>query len=171
MPLVRPPIVAARRALTLAALTALVVAATARPARADATAFIGATLSPANRPVKGVAAGVSLLIVGFEFEYADTSEDSSAQAPSLQTGMANILLQTPGALFGFQPYLTSGIGIYHEALGGQSDLGLGMNAGGGVKIALVGPLRLRLDYRVFRLGSGALTSPAHRMYAGLNLAF
>jgi hypothetical protein len=36
---------------------------------------------------------------------------------------------------------------------------------------LIGPVRLRVDYRVFRLGSGALHSPAHRIYAGLNLKF
>jgi len=28
-----------------------------------------------------------------------------------------------------------------------------------------------VDYRVFKLGSGALYSPAHRVYAGLNLSF
>ena len=28
---------------------------------------------------------------------------------------------------------------------------------------------MRVDYRVFKLGSGALHSPAHRFYAGLNL--
>ena len=37
--------------------------------------------------------------------------------------------------------------------------------------SLVGPLRLRVDYRVFKLGSGALYSPAHRVYAGLNVRF
>jgi hypothetical protein len=40
-----------------------------------------------------------------------------------------------------------------------------------VKIDLIGPLRLRVDYRVLKLGSGALVSPAHRIYAGLNLKF
>jgi len=30
---------------------------------------------------------------------------------------------------------------------------------------------LRVDYRVFKLGSGALYSPAHRVYVGLNLTF
>ena len=43
--------------------------------------------------------------------------------------------------------------------------------GGGVKVNLIGPLRLRVDYRIFKLGSGALHSPAHRFYAGLNLKF
>jgi hypothetical protein len=26
-----------------------------------------------------------------------------------------------------------------------------------------------VDYRIFKLGSGALNSPSHRFYAGLNL--
>ena len=43
--------------------------------------------------------------------------------------------------------------------------------GGGVKITLAGPLRLPLAYRAFKLGNGALSSPAHRVYAGLNLRF
>jgi hypothetical protein len=45
------------------------------------------------------------------------------------------------------------------------------NTGGGVKISLLGPIRLRVDYRVMTLKNGALTSPAHRIYAGLNLKF
>ena len=60
-------------------------------------------------------------------------------------------------------------GIYQEQLGARSDTGVGLNTGGGVKVSLVGPIRLRVDYRVFKLGSGALNSPAHRFYAGLNL--
>ena len=81
------------------------------------------------------------------------------------------MLQTPVAFFGFQPYFTTGAGIYRETLGLHQDTGFGFNTGGGVKVSLVGPLRLRVDYRVFKLGSGALNSPAHRIYAGLNLKF
>jgi hypothetical protein len=40
-----------------------------------------------------------------------------------------------------------------------------------VKVSLLGPVRLRIDYRVLKLGSGAVTSPSHRVYAGLNLKF
>jgi hypothetical protein len=40
-----------------------------------------------------------------------------------------------------------------------------------VKVNLIGPIRLRVDYRILKLGSGALNSPAHRIYAGLNLKF
>ena len=45
------------------------------PAHADITAFLGINPTPVNRPVKGVAAGIGLLIVAFEFEYASTSDD------------------------------------------------------------------------------------------------
>ena len=154
-----------------AALALALLVFTSMPARADITAFIGANTTPANRQVRGAALGTGLLVVGFEFEYAYTPDDLTAAAPSLKTGMGNVLLQTPGAVMGFQPYFTTGIGLYQEELGAHSDTGVGFNTGGGVKVSLVGPLRLRVDYRVFKLGSGALFSPAHRFYAGLNLKF
>ena len=152
---------------TLAALGfALAVAA---PARADMTAFLGANTTPANRQVRGGAIGTGLVIIGFEVEFAFTPDDPSAAAPSLKTGMGNILLQAP--FQDFQPYITSGVGIFNESLGTHSETNFGSNAGGGVKIGLAGPIRLRVDYRVFKLGSGALYTPAHRIYAGLNLKF
>jgi opacity protein-like surface antigen len=150
-------------------LAVMLLALNAVPARADLTAFIGANTTPANRQVRGAAVGTGLLVVGFEFEYAYSPDDLSAAAPSLKTGMGNVLLQTPGPIMGFQPYFTTGGGIYQEELGAHSDTGVGFNTGGGVKIDLVGPLRLRVDYRIFKLGSGALNSPAHRFYAGVNL--
>jgi opacity protein-like surface antigen len=145
------------------------------PAYADATVFLGANTSPANRTAKGFALGAGLLIIGFEFEYSDTTDDLASRAPALKTGMGNLLLQTPGAFFGIQPYYTVGGGVYHEDLGTNPSIadntGFGMNTGGGVKISLIGPIRLRVDYRVFSLKNGALTTPAHRVYAGLNLKF
>jgi hypothetical protein len=152
-------------------LTVLLLLGLPSRALADLTAFIGANTSPANRQVKGVAVGAGLLIVAFEFEYADTTDDPAAVAPSLKTGMGNVLLQTPFALLGIQPYLAAGGGIYQEDLGVRSDRGFAVATGGGAKISLVGPIRLRVDYRVIKLGSGALTSPTHRVYAGLNLKF
>ena len=128
-------------------------------------------MTPANRAVPGGALGVGLLIVGFEFEYAYTPDDPTAVAPSLKTGSGNVLLQTPLPIFGFQPYFTTGVGFYRETLGTHQDTSGAFNTGGGVKMSLIGPLRLRVDYRVFKLGSGALYSPAHRIYAGLNLKF
>jgi hypothetical protein len=159
------------RPLVVAALVVAATAATAVNARADATAFIGANTTPSNRPVKGFAFGMGLLIIGFEFEYATTSDDVPTLAPALKTGMGNVLIQTPVAIFGFQPYFTSGGGVYRERLGTLQETGFGRNIGGGVKVNLAGPLRLRVDYRVFDLGRDALESPAHRIYAGLNLRF
>jgi len=147
------------------------LAIVAAPARADLTGFFGANTTPANRQTRGVALGVGLLVVGFEIEYAATTDDPTALAPSLTTGSGNLVLQTPGAFFGFQPYVTTGGGLYQEELGTHKDTGFGLNTGGGVKVNLLGPIRLRVDYRVFKQGSGALNSTAHRVYAGLNLKF
>jgi hypothetical protein len=153
------------------ALAFALLAAAAQPARADATAFIGANMTPSNRPVRGVAVGMGVLVLAFEFEYASSSEDAPSLAPGLKTGMGNVLVQLPVPIFGFQPYFTTGAGLYRESLGTAQETGFATNVGGGVKMSLAGPLRLRLDYRVLKLGSGALNSPAHRIYAGLNLKF
>ena len=141
------------------------------PARADITAFLGATTTPTNRQARGLAAGAGLLVVGFEVEYSSTSEDAKTGAPALKIVSGNGLLQTPLAIFGFQPYLTAGVGGFRERLGALTTTSVATNVGGGVKVTLAGPLRLRVDYRAFRLGSDARFSPSHRIYAGLNLKF
>ena len=156
--------------LTRFLLAAAIVLAIASPAVADITGFIGATTSPATRAHKGFAFGVGFVFVGFEFEYADSSEDVTEAAPSLRTAMGNVLLQPP-MIHGFQPYFTTGVGGYHEELGVISETNVGLNNGGGVKIALAGPLRARVDYRVFSLQGDPLVSTVHRFYAGVNLKF
>jgi len=148
-----------------------IVLAGARHAYADATLFLGANTSPANRMTRGFAVGAGLLIVGFEFEYANTTDDPAALAPALKVGTGNVLLQTPFPIFGIQPYFETGGGVYSETLGAHQDTGFAAGTGGGAKISLLGPIRLRVDYRVLKLGSGALVSPAHRIYAGLNIKF
>ena len=153
------------------ALICAMVLFAAPPVWADATVFVGANLTPTNRAVRGGALGAGLLIIGFEGEYAFTPDDPEAAAPSLVTGSGNVLLQTPFAVLGLQPYVTTGAGLYREKLGTHQDTSFALNTGGGVKVSLAGPLRLRVDYRVFKLGSGALSSPAHRIYLGLNLKF
>jgi hypothetical protein len=144
---------------------------TSTRAFADATLFIGSTTTPDNRTAKGLAFGVGLLVVGFEFEFADTGESLEEAAPSLRTGMGNVLLQTPIPIAGMQFYVTSGGGLYRERLGVRQETHLGFNTGGGAKISLLGPIRVRLDYRVFNLRGDPLHSTVHRVYAGLNLAF
>lgn len=154
-----------------AALLAVILTGISAPAFADITGFIGANTTPKNRHTQGFAVGAGLLVVGFEFEFASTPDEPTKLAPALTTGMANFLVQTPYPISGFQPYFTTGGGIYRETLDPHQKTGFGLNTGGGVKISLIGPVRLRLDYRVFRLGEEALESTAHRVYAGLNLKF
>lgn len=144
---------------------------TATPSFADATAFLGSTITPANRPVKGVAVGIGLLIVGFEFEFAGTDEAIAEAAPALRTGMGNVLLQTPFPVAGMQFYATTGAGLYRERLGARQETHAGFNTGGGVKITLIGPLRARIDYRLFKLRGDPLHGTVHRIYTGLNVAF
>jgi hypothetical protein len=151
--------------------TALALLVFSTPAFADATLFIGSTATPSHRNVKGFAFGAGLVIIGFEFELANTVEAPADGAPQLRTGMGNVLLQTPIPVAGMQFYLTSGGGLYREKLGTRQETQLGMNSGGGVKITLLGPLRARVDYRVFKLRGEPLYSVVHRVYAGLNLSF
>jgi hypothetical protein len=151
------------------ALSALFVGAT--PAFADATLFVGSNSTPSNRQVKGVAGGIGLLVVAFEFEYANSTEDPAKGSPQLRTGMGNVILQTPFAIMGVQPYFTTGGGGYRETLGTRQETQFGVNTGGGVKISLLGPLRARVDYRVFRLKGDPVYQTVHRVYAGVNLKF
>ena len=159
-----------RVARTLVLAAALLLAA-APHAFADFTLFLGSTSTPSARQARGFAVGGGILVLGFEFEYSDTREDPTDAAPSLRTGMGNILLQTPISIHGFQPYFTTGAGVYRESLGGESETQLGGNAGGGLKMRLAGPLRVRFDYRVFRLRGAPLNDVVHRVYVGANLSF
>ena len=111
------------------------------------------------------------MIVGFEFEYGHARENLDELAPSLRTYMFNGLLQTPVPIAGIQFYGTAGGGVYRETLDEISETNVGINLGGGVKVNLAGPLRLRLDYRIFTLQGSPRHSKPQRFYAGLNLKF
>jgi opacity protein-like surface antigen len=161
-----------RSRLSLVVFFALIVlVAWPRDAAADATAFLGFTTTPTNRSARGFAVGFGLLIVGFEFEYSATTEDPPSGAPSLRAGSFNGLLQTPFEIARMQFYATAGGGVYREVLGTASETNVAVNTGGGVKITLAGPIRLRIDYRVFKLSGSPLYSHPQRLYAGLNLKF
>lgn len=149
-----------------------------RPASADVTAFLGLTPTPQKHMMRGFALGGGLLVIGFEFEYATAAEDLVNGLPSLQTGSGNVLLQTPVEVFGMQFYATTGGGVYRERLTGSSvasqahqETHFATNAGGGAKIRVAGPLRLRLDYRILKLQGQPLHSVYQRFYAGANLSF
>ncbi|MEX2270197.1 MAG: hypothetical protein WD690_01910 [Vicinamibacterales bacterium] len=156
-----------RRSLRAAVIAA--VLAVPVPAFADATIFIGFLNKPENRVTRGFSAGIGLLVVGFEFEYANAAEDLVNRHPALQTGMGNILVQTPFSRLQF--YATAGGGLYRERLDDQQETNIGVNFGGGVKFGLLGPLRARLDYRVFNLRGEPIHPTVQRFYAGVNLKF
>jgi hypothetical protein len=158
--------------LRFAVLAALVLFSfTPSPASADATLFLGRTSAGDDRAVvRGVAVGVSLLVVGFEFEYANTKEDQTLLTPSLRTTSGNVFAQTFG-LPGFQLYATTGAGLYRERLGPDQETSFLLNSGGGVKVNIAGPIRARVDYRIFNFRGNPRHSTVQRIYAGLNLAF
>ncbi|HSK10792.1 MAG TPA: hypothetical protein VK911_14525 [Vicinamibacterales bacterium] len=160
----------ARRRLGLAVVVAIAVGVAA-PASADITAFLGASTSPSTRQARGFALGTGFLVVGFEFEYAEVVEDLGDLAPGLRVGSVNGLLQTPIPVAGTQFYVTAGGGVYRERLGPASETNLAVNVGGGAKIRLLGPLRLRLDYRLISLRGDPLHDRSHRIYAGANIGF
>ena len=149
--------------LALAGLAAFPTAA-----QADITFFLGLSPKPEARAVRGVSAGVTMLIVGFEFDYAATGEDLTKGLPGLQTGMGNILVQTPTT---HQLYVTAGGGLYWESLAGVRKMNFGTNVGGGVKIGLFGPIKVRVDYRIFNLRGSPRNNRPQRLYVGVNWAF
>lgn len=121
--------------------------------------------------VRGFSGGLGLVIVAFEFEYARIGEDETEPLPGLSTYSGNVLVQTPIEISGVQLYGTGGVGGYQEELRDANETNTAVNFGGGVKIRLVGPLRIRLDYRVFKLQGAPLHPTYHRFYAGANLTF
>ncbi len=157
------------RRLLLGTLTAWTLLLTPATAAADITAFFGAARKPEIRSAKGLSLGITLIAVGLEVEYSDVSEKPADAAPRLRTGMVNAIVQTPTS--GAQLYATIGAGVYRESLGSTQETNTGLNLGGGIKMGLAGPLKLRLDYRLFRLRGEALHPTVHRVYAGINASF
>ena len=153
-----------------AAAAILLLTAAARPAAADATGFLGSLRDAEGGSVRGAALGISFWFVGFEFEYAE-ARSARGEGPALRSGMLNVLLEPPGALLGIRPYVTAGGGLYRERRGAAEATNAAANTGGGVKIPLFGPVRLRLDYRVFRLRGAARDDLLQRVYAGVNVRF
>ena len=155
------------RSLVVGLLTAAALFAVPATAAADVTAFLGLGLKPATRSAKGVSLGLKLLVVGFEGEYSNISEDVEDNAPRVRTYMINGLVQTPTS--GAQLYATAGAGVYRESFrNGPIETNTGVNIGGGAKLGLLGPVKLRLDYRIFKFRGDALHKTVHRIYVGLN---
>ena len=156
----------ARRMLLVVAL----LLCAAGPARADLTVFAGLQGSPAIRPTTGISLGFGVLLVGWEVEIARVTEEVEDLAPSISAGTGRVYVQNPVPISGVQLYAIAGAGLYRERLGTLEQTDVHLALGGGAKVKLVGPLKLRLDYRYFRLRD-ALNPDAQRLYAGLTLGF
>jgi hypothetical protein len=91
----------------------------------------------------------------------------------------NALVRTPLRIHGSQIYALGGFGLYGESGGGRGSGEVGAkDIGAGTTIPLGGPLKLRLDYRVYFLGRADDASPGspishhpQRLSAAFSLAF
>ena len=140
-----------------------------RDRAADITGFLGVTTTPSSRPAVGFAVGAGLLIVGFEFEYAHTNEDLTALAPeprgrSCSTGCSRRRSRSRACSSTAKPVAAASTARRCRSRPIPSETNFGINIGGGAKISLVGPLRLRLDYRVFTLKGNP---PSHERAAAV----
>lgn len=152
-------------------LAGFVLAGVAAPAQADLTVFAGLQSSPSVRPSTGISLGFGLLLVGWEVEIARVAEEVEDLAPSIASGTASIYVQNPIPISGVQLYAIAGAGLYRERLSNvyeRNDVHVAV--GGGAKIQLAGPLKLRLDYRLFKLHDSLSENP-QRFFAGLTLSF
>src|SRR4029453_6134104 len=115
--------------MRLAVLALALIAATPSPPPADLRAFLGRNSADGDRALtRGFAFGVSLLVVGFEFEYANSSEALAEVRPSLRTPSGNVFVPTFG--LPFQLYGTTGGGVYRERLGNDEETAALLNTGG-----------------------------------------
>jgi hypothetical protein len=151
-------------------LVAALLLASTSPAYADVTFFLGSNQTPENRAFRGFALAGSGMIT-FEFEYAGHGDDVEEGTPGLRTFMGNAILQTPFAVFGFQPYVTAGTGLYRESFDERTETAWSFNSGAGVKTNIFGPIKLRVDYRVLKLQGEPLYETVHRVYSGVHLTF
>jgi len=157
-----------KRTLLIGLLVAAGLLGRPAPASADLTFFLGINTTPDTRSTRGVAAGINLLILGFEFEYANTRENPSQLLPGLETGMFNVAVMTPTSI---SLYATAGGGVFRETLGDSHITNWGTNIGGGVKFPLLGQLKVRVDYRIFNLRGNPHYNHPQRFYAGVNWAW
>jgi hypothetical protein len=98
-------------------------------------------------------------------------ERNPERVPGVNSSMFNLVLSSPTKI---KVYFTTGGGLSHETLGAASAWGFGTNIGGGVKLPLAGPFRIRIDYRIFNLHGnipGAVDKRQQRIYGGINFAF
>jgi hypothetical protein len=155
----------------------------ARPAMADATVFAGTIATGTQRRVVGGAFGffprATGGVTGFEVEVMRTLGEAARGHYDLDGGGASLIVQWNALSRRVKFFGLGGGGVYSGTIGENDQFGgvFAGHAGGGVKVAIAGPLNVRLDYRVYFLSS-TIESPARdidmrprRLAAGLALAF
>jgi hypothetical protein len=157
----------ARAALGLAA---LLVAASAGPARAgDVTAFV-AFPSPGDTWEHGFGAALSSTwfnVVAFEGEAARIPGATTSDGMSSFT--ASALISPPvGAL---TPYGGLGVGLFRQNVGSDSDIGRLKAWIVGAKVKIGGLIVLKAEYRRIDLSGTPLLDMDSRISAGAGIAF
>jgi hypothetical protein len=141
------------------------------------TAFAGAAMVPDAHAVSGIGVGVRPQPgpVSIEFEYSRSRSDPTRPVPAIVTLAGNFLVQVPVRQSRFELYGAFGVGFYVLQPDPQSgeDADSAWNFGGGAKVTLAGPLKLRIDYRVFRLAAspGRHHSDLRRLSVGIVAGF
>ena len=146
------------------------------PARADVTAFLGVTPTPSNHSVRGFSAGLSLLIVGFEFEVRPhRRKTSSRDCPRSRPGRATCSCRHPVEIAGTTFYGTAGAGGYSEALGNGSlvhdESQVATNVGGGARFGSSVPFACASTTGYSSSRARRSNSIYQRFYVGANLKF
>lgn len=170
-----------RRSLSRAACLVVLMLMNPVSARGDATVLVGLTYVDALRPSYGFSFGYRPSVVGFEIEYLGTFGQTTPGDYSAGGIFASVIVQ-PVTISHVQIFAVGGFGAWGEGFAGGKRTGVlnAGNVGGGVLVGLAGPLKLRLDYRLFLLGEvaeaevGAIApSRKHpqRIAAGLHFAF
>lgn len=157
---------------------ALIVAVPSGARAADAAVLLGLMTLNGPRPAIGVAIGHAPSVAGFEIEYLATLGRGSADQ-SVAGGIFGNLIVQPVMIGNLQPFAIVGLGIWGETFADGAGTGVSgaKDIGGGIKVRLADPLKLRLDYRLFLVGSAPdasrlpSTTRPQRISAGLHVVF
>ena len=143
--------------------------------RSVGTAFVGITASTPRKMLGGAWGGCADFGC-YELELTHTYADAATGAPSIWTFGGNYLVQFRSPAPRMKLYGLAGYGVYDETGGRATSNGAAMsrNLGGGARIAIGGPLTVRLEYRLVLLGrpedGEPVASRLRRVSAGLSLS-
>lgn len=145
--------------------------------------YVGTLMSGGPRTVVGFSVGSfprsAGSVLGLELDYVRTTGDRVPGRSYISIFGGSLLVQSNVIARRLQIYGAGGGGLYGEAYidgPGSGEVGC-LNIGGGVKITAAGPLKIRVDYRLFFLGDSPDSSLEHihrhpqRVVAGVGLAF